>query len=335
MSPERLRPPPLATTGIGSLPHTQLELAIQAAFQVDIPYAPQLPRQNPAEFMIAQAIEGLPGLVVDAEGNASIDVAAWQPRTRELADALNAAIDGRDARFEPTLEAYRAWKPFLWEIENRKLAFAKAQLAGPATVRWAVKSTDGRTLAQVPELDVQVHRLLLARLLTMSRAIRSAGAEPILFLDEPGLYALDRGDANHLVMLQELRLLVLALRKAGALVGLHCCGNTDWDAVLGLGLDIVSMDARLSLGHLLQQQAACETFIAAGGRLAIGIVPTNLETPYDLPRLVEDTRSALAAAKVPLDRCLLTPACGLAMRTVPDAEKTFADLRTAQRLLRA
>jgi len=36
----RRDPPPLATTGIGSLPHTQLELALQQAFQVDIPLFP-------------------------------------------------------------------------------------------------------------------------------------------------------------------------------------------------------------------------------------------------------------------------------------------------------
>jgi hypothetical protein len=35
-----------------------------------------------------------------------------------------------------------------------------------------------------------------------------------------------------------------------------------------------------------------------------------------------------------LARCLLTPACGLAMRSVPDAERIFAELRRAQQELR-
>jgi hypothetical protein len=50
----------LPTTGIGSLPYAQLEPAMQAALRLDIPYLPQLPRRDPAEMMIPQALEGLP-----------------------------------------------------------------------------------------------------------------------------------------------------------------------------------------------------------------------------------------------------------------------------------
>ena len=66
--------PPFATTGIGSLPHSQLELALQMALQVDVPYLPQLPAGNPSEFMIPGALDGLPGLRYDAEGLCTVDV---------------------------------------------------------------------------------------------------------------------------------------------------------------------------------------------------------------------------------------------------------------------
>ena len=57
--------PPLATSSIGSLPHTQLELALQQALLLDIPAAPQLPGRDPGEYMVPQALEGLPGLRFD------------------------------------------------------------------------------------------------------------------------------------------------------------------------------------------------------------------------------------------------------------------------------
>jgi hypothetical protein len=336
MAADRLRPSQFATTGIGSLPHTQLEMAIQAAFQVDVPYAPQLPRQNPAEFMVPQALERLPGLIFDGDGAAVVDVEAWRRGSTAFGKALDAAIEGNAPEpFEPGPDAYRAWKPFLWEVEHRKLALAKAQLAGPATVRWVVKVSDGRTLASEPELERQCHRLVWARLIAMARAIRRVGAEPLLFLDEPGLYALDRTDPKHLVMLQELRLMVMALRKEGALVGLHCCGDTDWQALLGLGLDYLSMDARLSLDHVVEHRAEFAAFAAAGGALAVGLIPTNVDASYALTDLVSDALTAGAQAPGAVGRFILTPACGLAMRSPIDAEKTFADLRSAQKLLAA
>ena len=70
--------PSFGTTGIGSLPHTQLELGLQMALQVDIPFCPQLPVGHPTELMIAEALEGLPGLSVDGEGGCTVDLAVWE-----------------------------------------------------------------------------------------------------------------------------------------------------------------------------------------------------------------------------------------------------------------
>src|SRR5215831_15596788 len=98
--------PPCATTGIGSLPHSQLELALQMAFQVDIH--------------------------------------EWQKQREAFGASIESALSSGDLEaFEPSPRACRAWKPFLWEVANRKLAFAKAQIAGPATVRWATKTSVG------------------------------------------------------------------------------------------------------------------------------------------------------------------------------------------------
>src|SRR6267154_2897351 len=81
--------PPLATSSIGSLPHTQLELALQQALLLDIPAAPQLPRRDPVEYMVPQALEGLHGLRADAEGNADLDLGDW----RRGAATLDARLD--------------------------------------------------------------------------------------------------------------------------------------------------------------------------------------------------------------------------------------------------
>lgn len=331
--------PPRGTTGIGSLPHTQLELGLQMALQVDIPYLPQLPVGNPAELMVPASLEGLPGLRIDPEGLCTVDVEAWRSGKAALGERLDHALrTGELASLEPSPQAYRAWRPFLWEVEHRKLALAKAQISGPCTVRWVSRLAGGGAVSEVPELEQQIFRLVLARALAMVRALRRAGATPLFYFDEPGLYALDPRDPSHLLALQELKLAAAALQKEGALVGLHCCGNTSWGALLPLGFDLLSIDVRLSLEAVVAERAAFQAFLDAGGALSLGIIPTNLDAQYDVPGLVESVKTILRGALPPgvpleaiLDRCLLTPACGLGMRSLIDAERTFEDLKAAQR----
>jgi hypothetical protein len=330
--------PALATSSIGSLPHTQLELALQQALLLDIPAAPQLPRRDAAEYMVPQALEGLHGLRADAEGNAELDLDDWRRGAATLDARLDRALERNDGiqRFFPSAGAWQALRPFLWEIEQRKLPFAKAQIAGPFTLRWALRTTRGEPLAAAPDgkaIERQIFRLVLARSLALARRLRETGTTPVVFLDEPGLYAFDRRDPQHLVSLQELRVVVLALRREGAIVGVHCCGNTEWGPLLGLGWDVVSIDARLSLEAVLAAGIAYERFVAAGGVLSLGIVPTDLSVSDDLDAVLRHARERLR--RETLARCLLTPACGLAMRTVPDAERIFSELRRAQQSLRA
>ncbi|QRN94860.1 hypothetical protein JRI60_38010 [Archangium violaceum] len=334
--------PTCATTGIGSLPHTQLELGLQAALALDIPFLPQLPVGRPSEFMIPQALEGLPGLRWDDEGMCTVDLGAWAAGRADFEARLETALSsGALEAFEPSLEGCRAWRPFLWEVENRKLAFAKAQMAGPFTVRSVARTSEGHATLDVPGLDEAIFRLVLARSLAMVKALRRAGTTPLFFLDEPGLYAFERANPRHLLAMQELRLLVVALQREGALVGVHCCGNTHWTSLLDAGLDVLSLDVRLSLDAVLEESVAFARFLESGATLSLGIIPTDLTSTYQVGELVDAVEVSLKAALPPGhsfprvgSQVLLTPACGLAMRTVVDAERVLEQLKVAQRKLR-
>lgn len=328
-----------AITGIGSLPHTQMELGLQMSLAVDVPYLPQLPAGNAAELMVPAALEGLPGLEISDDGTCRVDLGAWEAGRAELDARLTTALAGDARAFLPGVAACRALRPFLWEVRERKLPFAKVQLAGPLTVRWSTRLGERGVLADHPGLDAQVFRLVLARALALVQAVREAGATPLFYLDEPGLYALDERDGSHLAALAELGVLVTALRREGALVGVHCCGNTRWAAVLGLGIDVLSFDVRLSLDAILDESEAVGRFLDAGGALSLGIVPTDLAgegDPLELARAVEaSVAAALPGRPDALRHLLLTPACGLALRTVPDAERIFDGVRAARSALLA
>src|SRR5512143_2322804 len=103
-----------AITGIGSLPHTQMELALQMALAVDVPYLPQLPAGNPSELMVPAALEGLPGLHSGEDGVCTVDLGAWEAGRGEMDARIDAAVRSGDApAFLPGVGACRALRPFL------------------------------------------------------------------------------------------------------------------------------------------------------------------------------------------------------------------------------
>ncbi|MGK5081779.1 hypothetical protein WDW37_00615 [Bdellovibrionota bacterium FG-1] len=338
------------TTGIGSLPHHNVDAALEHSFRFGIPYLPQIPIRNPWEYMIAQALEGLPGLQAGKDGSVTLNTDIWFSRTSDFNAKLESAFRGGASStplsalslFEPTPSISSCWQPFIWELAERETPIAKMQIAGPMTSQWVLQLHDssGKSISALafgeknPELSTQIFRLVMARALAMSARIKEQGAQPLLFLDEPGLYGFSPSNPRHVMALQELKVMIQALRKEGVLVGLHCCSNTDWNAVLALPLNYLSIDVSLSLGSLLACGPGLRRFIESDGRLALGVIPTgrpgilrSLDVGALVQALIGDLKSAFGAdqdlVRKVLKQALYTPACGLALQSVADAELIF------------
>ncbi len=338
----------LHSTAIGSLPHHNVDAALDYSFRVDVPFLPQIPIRNPWEFMIAQSLEGLPGLLVEKDGATLLDLDVWSGRSKAFNERLLAAFSSGAgpeafAAFEPSPASSSCWQPFLWELEERGTPWAKLQLAGPLTSQWTLRVNDGTPAHRNSDLATQIFRLVLARALGMARRLLSGGTKVLFYLDEPAFFAFVRANPNHAVALRELTILVGALSKEGVVTGLHCCSDTDWDAVLGTGIDVLSIDCGQSLRALLDRTEALTRFHGRGGRLSLGAIPTDRH-PESRPgagaplgareRLVElvgafethwkgDTRHA----REMLEGAILTPACGLAMHSPSEAEDILGELR--------
>ncbi len=341
-----LKTPKPTTTAIGSLPHHNVDAALAFSFELDIPFLPQIPIRNPWEYMIPQALDGMPGLQVDQDGTALLDYDVWLGRSRgfdgKLLDAFSHSSqpDAFDA-FEPSSSTCSSWQPFLWEIEERGCTRAKIQIAGPLTAQWSLRLTDGSPADSKPEVAAQIYRLVLARAIAMGRKVAACGAEPLIFLDEPALFGLNSSNPKHIIGLQELKIVIQALAKEGFQVGLHCCSDTDWKTVLGLGLNFVSLDTSISLTSFLSAREALAKFALEGGRLSLGVIPTQAAklgaSPQALPvgHLIDYVKEAFAAAlpNTPelrtklLAEALYTPACGLALHSVHASEEVLAALQ--------
>lgn len=327
-------PSQASTTAIGSLPHHNIDAALEFAFRVSIPFLPQIPIRNPWEFMIAQALEGMPGLEIERDGSTSLNLDVWTGRTKAFNERLSLAYDRYDqtgafAEFEPSGAASSSWQPFLWELNERKVGLAKLQLAGPLTSQWVLRLKDGSHTDKHPEISTQIFKLVLARSIAMCRRLSSVGIQPLFYLDEPGLYAVSPANPRHQLALQELKLMIQALKKEGVFVGLHCCSNTHWESIFALGVDVLSLDTHLSLSNVLEHGALVKQFVESGGRFSLGVVPTSREIhQWDAGQLLETVRGTFttklsgqdALIKRILRESIYTPACGLALHDPKDAE---------------
>jgi hypothetical protein len=127
--------------------------------------------------------------------------------------------------------------------------------------------------------------------------------------------------------------------------GVHLCGNPDWDFLLSLDLDILSLDV-YSNGEVFASYArSIKKFLDRGGVLVWGIVPTNME-PFgqeditSLGKRLEEIWSTLQFKGIDpdflLSRSLLSPATCCLVNPDGDStvESAFKMIVKLSRLLR-
>lgn len=298
-------------TGIGSLPHIDPQAAVD--FVLDrfprLPAAPSLPRRHPAEGMIPQAAWGLRGVVVLADGSLLVDEAA----VGVDGDLDDLGVDG---------EPFVGLRVFLAALAGRVAPF-KVQLTGPVTLGLALHAVGVRS-----GLAFTVARsAVIARATALLRMARHAapGATPVVFLDEPGLTAaLDPGFPLPLDDTLDLVSTALAAIEERAISGVHCCGRADWQAILQVGAQILSVPVGAGAAD---HAGAFANFLERGGWIAWGAVPTDGPLADSADRLwrhlaAEWDQLARAGCDPTIlrDRAIITPACGLVGLDLPQAD---------------
>jgi hypothetical protein len=122
--------------------------------------------------------------------------------------------------------------------------------------------------------------------------------------------------------------------------GVHLCGNPDWDFLLSLDLDILSLDVYTNGEVFAAYAPSIKKFLDRGGIISWGIVPTNFE-PFgkeneeSLKRRLTGIWNLLQKKGVDLEfllsRSLLSPATCCLVN--PDGEKTVEEaFRVVQEL---
>lgn len=320
-------------TGIGSLPHTDAHAAVRVTLEhfSELPYWPQLPKRDFRENMYAQFSEGLVGIQMDLAHE-------WMGLVKD--DTLMDQVEAFYARYleeNPDVFAVSAeYAAGLYALRDERAALARArwvkgQVTGP--ISFGLKVVD-QTLK--PMLYDDTLRDVLVKQITRKaqwqEKFLSALGTPIVFVDEPSLALIGASVValNRDEVVRDLEEIFSALH---CLTGTHCCGNTDWGMLLQTSVNIISFDAYNYAENLALFADDVKRFLARGGVLAWGIVPTveeqiASETVESLEARLDAAMQLLVRKGIDrtllLERALITPACGLGTVSLGAAERALA-----------
>ena len=287
MSSALRRLPPLATTGVGSLPFRRArEAAEQAVTAYELPFCPQLPRLSGD--MLTEWLGADPGRC------------GWSPdRDRQLPAAWDAFALALSAR----------------PPEHR---LVKLQVTGPVTLAVALERAAGRVGRgeAVAELATQVALWLSASAsLQASWCREELGLDVLLIADEPGLHqAALATDHAHVWD---------SLRHAASAWGLHVCCAVPWSLIAAASPDVLSFDL---LGFPVTAAAApaLAAIVQRGGRIAWGAVDgAQRADPRRALTRIEHAWAALGAHGVDelLPGSLVSAPCGTGGRSPQDERR--------------
>ena len=330
----------LRVTGIGSVPFDDPEAACATILEhcPAIPYVPQLMGRGLQENMFLQFSENMPCLAVDYD-KMKVFFDETQDKKKRVEEFYRDLEDdlGHDryGRFGISRTHAQGFYVMLEECKTRPNLFIKTQVTGPVTYLLSLSEGNKRPLVYDDEFSEAIMYGLAMKGLWQAREIRSVGKTPLLFFDEPSLVDLSSAyapiDRSRAWALIDGLLGFVKDRDPDLLVGLHCCGNTDWGRVLESGVDIVSFDAFSCGDKFLLYPGEIRRFMMKGGFIAFGIVPTSEygewvseKTLYDrfVSLLSAFEEQGLTRAEI-LDRAIYTPACGMGPLKPPDAERVL------------
>jgi methionine synthase II (cobalamin-independent) len=328
--------PKFVTTAIGSLPFKEIDSAVELNLSsLDIPCWPQLPKLSFYENMYLQFSEGLPGVVVDEE-----EKRIYVERDLNEEELLKflSAVESEDLSYFRISAGYAQG---LYALRNklgdRKLKFLKGQITGPVSFGLSVKFEDGKAIFYEDQWRELLTQHLKMKALWQYSFLKELAEEVIIFIDEPYLSSIGSGyiTLSEKEIQSSLSQIIQALKKAGAMTGLHCCGNTDWSKLTsgGLKIDMLNYDA-YNYPQSLTVSVQTVSDQLRDGYIAWGIVPSSNQilnlNVQELAHKIEQIFQSLEEKGIEKEelkeKSILTPSCGTASISEESAYQVYRKL---------
>jgi hypothetical protein len=259
----------LLTTAMAVMPHRDVDAALKAALSMDIPFWPQLPRYSYFEDMYVQASEHFPGAIVDMEKQTlhfSMD------KFMDEFEEATAHFDD-DGYFDISEDYSVVYSRFL-SLDLSDRPAIRGQLEGPVSFGFNVQDQDGRPILFDDTVRPFMFEFMAKRVNAQLLRLKKLNTNAFMYIDEPGLQYLfsamsGYGDQPAKKDMEWFFSMIDRPR------GVHLCGNPDWDFLLGLDLDILSLDVYSNGEVFASYGPSIKRFLDRGGTLCWGIVPSN------------------------------------------------------------
>jgi hypothetical protein len=273
----------LLTTAMAVMPHTDVSRALDLALTLDVPFWPQLPHYSYYEDMYAQAAEHFPGIILDMEQRTlrfSMD-----KFVEELEDTLERFDD--PAYFDIS-ETYSAVYHRFLAMDLKDRPAIRGQLEGPISFGFNVLDQDERPILFDDTVRPFMLDFMAKRLNVQLARLQKRNENAFMFVDEPGLQFLFSAMSGY----DDLKAkgdMDRFFAQVDRPRGIHLCGNPDWDFLLNLDLDVLSLDVYTNAEIFASYAVSIKRFLDRGGLIVWGIVPTGFEAfaQEEVPSLIQ------------------------------------------------
>jgi len=318
----------LLTTAMAVMPHRDVGRALELSLSLDVPYWPQLPRVSYYEDMYVQASEHFPGMVLDLEKRT-----LRFSREKFVAEFEETLRHFDEPEYFDISETYSVVYHRFLKLDLSGRPAIRGQLEGPVSFGMNVLDSDGRPVLYDDTIRAFMLEVMAKRVNVQLHRLKEKNAHAFMYIDEPGLQFLFSALSGYSDQAAkgDLEIFFSLVERPR---GIHLCGNPDWDFLLGLDLDILSLDAYAN-GEVFSSYArSIGKFLDRGGVLSWGIVPTHFE-PFSQETLdsLEKTLTGIwnrlhkkgIDLEFLLSRSLLSPATCCLVNSDPEktVEKAF------------
>ena len=264
----------LLTTAMAVMPHRNVDRALEMALSLDVPFWPQLPRYSYYEDMYVQASEHFPGIVLDIQKRTLRF--SMEKFTNELEEAM---AHFEEPEYFDISETYSEVYHRFLNLDLADRPAIRGQLEGPISFGFNIVDQDNRPILFDDTVRPFIIEFLARRINIQLSKLKKINQNAFMFIDEPGLQFVFSAMSGYgdVAARKDMEIFFSLIERPR---GVHLCGNPDWDFLLGLDLDILSLDVYSNGEVFASYASSIKKFLDRGGIIVWGIVPTNIE-PFE------------------------------------------------------